>query len=90
MLNMVAIDPLGQGNVKVFPIGATTGLSVNFAPIGTNLANAGAIRTSFLHASGNDIEVAAANANVHASVQVLGYFMKSMGRTLLLQIPRGQ
>lgn len=82
MLNLVAIDPDGKGNLKAYPIGATTGLSVNFASIGTNLANAGAIKTSYNHASGRDIRVAASYANVHASIQVLGYFHELNGEDI--------
>jgi len=57
LINMIAVDPLGKGNLQASPIGASEGLSVNFnSANNVNLANAGAIQTSFLHASGADIQ----------------------------------
>ena len=83
MINMIAVDPLGKGNLQASPIGASQGLSVNFnGANNVNLANAGAIQTSFLHPSGADIEVSANFANVHAVVQVLGYFHEINGEDI--------
>ena len=74
-INMIAVDPLGKGNLQAYPIGASQGLSVNFnSTNNVNLANAGAIKTSYNHASGADIQVIARFADVHAVVTVLGYY----------------
>jgi hypothetical protein len=83
LINMIAVDPLGKGNLQASPIGASQGLSVNFnGANNVNLANAGAIQTSYLHPTGADIEVSANFASVHAVVQVLGYFHEINGEDI--------
>jgi len=73
-LTLIAVTPDGQGNLQALPFGASpgAGLSVNFAPIGTNLANAGTIKTAYLAA--NDITVTSRYAGCHAVINVLGYY----------------
>jgi hypothetical protein len=77
LLNVVAVDPNGKGNLNVVPYGInprTQGaLSVNFnVSAGTNLANAGVIKTAYLSAS--DIALSANYSGCHAFILVLGYF----------------
>lgn len=47
-ISVAAVDPTDKGNLKAFPYDAsgTAGLTVNFASIGTNLNNAGIVKTS--------------------------------------------
>ena len=74
-INMIAVDPIGQGNLRAFPLGAgpTRGLSVNYNDIvDTNLANAGSIKT--ITGSGLDITVASNYASAHTVIEVLGYY----------------
>jgi len=82
-INMIAVDPLSKGNIQVRPIGATQGLSVNFnAANNVNLANAGAIKSSYFHASGRDIEVKANFASAHVVIQILGYYHEIRGEDI--------
>ncbi len=82
-INMIAASPIGKGNVTARPIGASQGLSVNFnASNNVNLANAGAVKTSFFHGSGFDLEVAANFADSHVVVNVLGYFHEINGEDI--------
>ena len=71
---MVAVYPTGKGNLKAFPkgVGATTGLSVNYNDIDTNLANASTVKTSFK--TGTDMTVALNYSSAHVTLQVLGYY----------------
>ena len=73
-ISVAAVDPTGKGNIKAFPVGTseTAGLTVNFASIGTNLNNAGTVKTSL--GTGPDISLSAQYAGAHATVQVLGYY----------------
>jgi hypothetical protein len=75
-LAVTVVNPDGKGNVKVFPWGAsgTTGLQINFAPIGTNLANAGTTRVYY--GSSSDIGVRTQYAGAHVTIQVLGYYTR--------------
>ena len=83
LINMIAVNPIGKGNLQASPIGASEGLSVNFnGANNVNLANAGAIQTSYFYPSGADIEVSANFASVHAVVQVLGYFHEINGKDI--------
>lgn len=82
-INMIAVDPVGKGNVTARPIAASQGLSVNFnAANNVNLANAGAIKSSYLHSSGRDIEVAANFASAHVVIQILGYYHEIRGEDI--------
>ena len=69
-LNMVAVDPIGKGNLQAFPVGSGTGagLSVNYNTIDTNLANSGTVKTS------PDISVASNFSSAHTVIDVLGYY----------------
>ncbi len=73
-LNMVAVDPIGKGNLQAFPKGASTGagLSVNYNTIDTNLANAGTVKTTIN--SGTDITVSSSFSSAHAVIDVLGFY----------------
>jgi V8-like Glu-specific endopeptidase len=73
-INMVAVDPIGKGNLQAFPVGAGTGtgLSVNYNTIDTNLANAGTVKT--VTGGGADITVASNFSSAHAAIDVLGYY----------------
>lgn len=75
-LAVTVVNPDGKGNVKIFPWGASgsTGLQVNYAPIGTNLANAGTTRA--LYGAGSDIGVRTQYAGAHLTIQVLGYYTR--------------
>ena len=75
-ISMAAVTPNGQGNIKAFPKGAdgSSGLTVNFAPIGTNLNNAGTVKTAYN--AGTDIGVKASYAGSHVTIQVLGYYSR--------------
>jgi hypothetical protein len=73
-INMVAVDPAGKGNLQAFPVGtsAGAGLSVNYNTIGSNLANAGTIKT--VTGSEEDITVASNYSSTHTVIDVLGYY----------------
>jgi hypothetical protein len=73
-INMVAVDPIGKGNLQAFPVGAGTGagLSVNYNTIDTNLANAGTVKT--VTGSGAVITVASNFSSAHTVIDVLGYY----------------
>jgi hypothetical protein len=73
-INIVAVDPLGKGNLQAFPVGADTGagLSVNYNTIDTNLANAGTVKTVI--GVGRDITVASNFSSAHTVIDVLGYY----------------
>lgn len=73
-ISMVAVNPDGKGNLKAHPFGTPSnrGLSINFAPIGTNLAIAGTVgvtRNSF-----SDISISANFSGAHVVAPVLGYY----------------
>ena len=76
-INMVAVSPTGKGNLQAFPVGAGTGagLSVNYNTIGTNLANAGTVKT--ITGTGPDITVASNFASAHTVIDVLGYYFQN-------------
>ena len=78
-ISMAAVTPDSQGNIKAFPYGAsgTAGLTVNFAPIGTNLNNAGTVQTAYN--VGYDIGVKSSYAATHVTMQVLGYYYPAKG-----------
>ena len=73
-LNMIAVNPTGEGNLQAFPVGAGTGagLSVNYNTIDTNLANAGTVKT--VTGVGTDITVASNFSSAHTAIDVLGYY----------------
>lgn len=73
-LSVVVVTPNGQGNIKTHPYltSSSTGLAVNFANIGTNLANAGTVGVTRYNTY--DISVSANNAGAHVTIQVLGYY----------------
>jgi hypothetical protein len=73
-INMVAVNPSGKGNMQAFPVSGTKGanLIVNFADIGSNLANAGTIETST--GSGPDITVTSQGSSAHTVIDVLGFY----------------
>ena len=73
-INMVAVNPTGKGNLQAFPVGVITGsgLSVNYNTIGTNLANAGTVKT--ITGMGADITVASNFSSAHTVIDVLGYY----------------
>ena len=75
-LAVTVVDPNGKGNLKVFPANTSgsTGLTINFNKIGTNIANAGT--TKVVYGSGNDIGVKASFAGCHVTIQVLGYYTR--------------
>jgi hypothetical protein len=74
-VNMVAVTPTGKGNLQAYPVGAGpgAGLIVNYNNIGTNLANAGTVKTN-TSGTGKDITVTSRVSSVHAVVDVLGYY----------------
>ena len=76
-INMIAVNPTGQGNLQAFPVGAGTGagLSVNYNAIDTNLANTGTVKT--IAGTGPDITVASNFSSVHTVIDVLGYYYPS-------------
>jgi hypothetical protein len=76
-INMVAVNPLGKGNLQAFPVGAGAGagLSVNYNTIDTNLANAGTVKTAT--DAGPDISVASNFSSAHTVIDVLGYYYKA-------------
>ena len=71
---MVAVDPIGKGNLQAFPVRAGTGagLSVNYNTIDTNLANAGTVKT--ITGTGAVITVASNFSSAHTVIDVLGYY----------------
>jgi hypothetical protein len=73
-INMIAVDPARKGNLQAFPAdaGAGAGLSVNYNTIGTNLSNAGTVKT--VTGSGANIAVASNFSSAHAVIDVLGYY----------------
>ena len=73
-INVIAVTPTGKGNLRAFPLGAgsTTGLSVNYNTIDTNLANAGTVRA--IAGLGADITVASNFSSAHTVIDVLGYY----------------
>ena len=73
-ISVVAVNPNGKGNIKAHPYGTSSsaGLSVNFAVIGTNLANAGTVKVT--RNSTYDISVTALYSGAHVTIQVLGYY----------------
>ena len=77
-INMVAVEPTAQGNLKAYPLGAGSGegLSVNYNnTIGTNLANAGTVGA--VTGDGADITVASNYAGAHTVITVLGYYYRT-------------
>ena len=71
-INMIAVDPIGQGNLRALPLGAgpTRGLSVNYHDsVDTNMANAGSVKT--ITGAGPDITVASNYAAAHTVIEVL-------------------
>lgn len=88
LLNVVAVEPNGKGNLNVVPYGvyptSQAGLSVNFNnTAGTNLANAGVVKSTL--ASAGDISLSANYSGCHAFITVLGYFSRP-GATKLDEI----
>ena len=73
-INMVAVDPIGKGNLQAFPLGAGTGtgLSVNYNTIDTSLANAGTVKT--ISGTGPDLTVTSNFSSAHTVIDVLGYY----------------
>jgi hypothetical protein len=73
-ISVVAVNPNGKGNIKAHPYGTSSsaGLSVNFAVIGTNLANAGTVKVT--RNSTYDISISALYSGAHVTIQVLGYY----------------
>ena len=73
-VNMTAVDPTGKGNLQAFPVGAGpgAGLIINYNVIGTNLANAGTVKS--ITGGGPDITVTSRVYSVHAVIDVLGYY----------------
>ena len=71
---MVAVDPIGKGNLQAFPVRAWTGagLSVNYNTVDTNLANAGTVKT--VTGTGAVITVASNFSSAHTVIDVLGYY----------------
>jgi hypothetical protein len=74
LINMIAVNPTGKGNLQAFPVGAETGagLSVNYNTIDTNLANAGTVKT--VTGAGPDITVASNFSSAHTVIDVLGFY----------------
>jgi hypothetical protein len=82
-IQIVAVTPFGKGNVQAAPIGASLGMGVNFSPsAGTNLANAGAIRTSYFHPTGRDFGLRANANGTHVTVTILGYYHEINGEDI--------
>jgi hypothetical protein len=73
-INVVAVDPTSKGNLQAFPLGAGpgAGLIINYNAIGTNLANAGTVKS--ITGGGPDITVTSRVSSVHAVIDVLGYY----------------
>jgi hypothetical protein len=71
---VVAVDPTSKGNLQAFPLGAGpgAGLIINYNAIGTNLANAGTVKS--ITGGGPDITVTSRVSSVHAVIDVLGYY----------------
>ena len=75
-ISIVAVNPDGKGNLKAHPYSTPSnrGLSINFAPIGTNLAIAGTVGVTRNRDS--DISISANFAGAHVQAQVLGYYYR--------------
>ena len=75
-ISMVAVNPNGKGNLKAHPYGTASnrGLSINFAPIGTNLAVAGTVKVT--RSDDYDISISANFSGAHVQAQVLGYYYR--------------
>ncbi len=73
-INMIAVNPRGKGNLQAFPKGAApgAGMFINYNAIGTNLSNAGTVKTSFN--TGTDITVYSQSSSTDTVIDVLGYY----------------
>jgi hypothetical protein len=79
-VNIVAVQPAGQGNMKAWPsnLGEPLASTINYNAIGTNLANGVILPMCSAETpspcGAGDITFKASFANVHLVVDVVGYF----------------
>jgi hypothetical protein len=78
MVNIVAVDPDGKGNMAAWEYGQSAPLasSINYAAIGMNIANGLIVPIAGVGTQPFDLSVKASFAGVHLVADVTGYFTR--------------